>query len=392
MNPDARIREFLIAHGGPLYELQRRLGLIHEHALRTVPRAAVFVGLAWGVPLALSLVQGHALGPLEARPFLLDLGVGARFLVAVGLFVLMEQQVEEILRTTLVQFVRAPLIAPDSVAAAAAAVTRALKQRDSLIAEVICLAIAAVISIYSFLSVTNASTSWAVATSADGTAPTLAAWWCLFISSPIFWFLLLRELWRHLIWSILLRRIAALRLRLVSTHPDGMGGLGFVGLYPNAYGTFILAISCVLGAALAYDLMAGQLPANKYAVTMGAWLVIVLALFVYPLFAFYKPLARLKAETMNACGAQATRYNRAIERKLLGRNMAAPEESEGAGDPDVADPTKQFDATRKLSVFLIHRSALVPVSAAALLPLAAAGLTQLPYKDLLSIVKRFLLL
>lgn len=129
---------------------------------------------------------------------------------------------------------------------------------------------------------------------------------------------------------MLLRRIATLKLRLVSTHPDGLGGLGFIGLYPNAYATFILAISCVVGAALCY--------------------------------------------------------------KLLGRNVAAPNASEVAADQGAQDPTKQFDADRKLSICLVQRSALVPVSAAALLPLAAAGMTQLPFKDLLSIVKRFLLL
>lgn len=392
METDARIREFLIAHGGPFYELQQRLGLIREHALGAVPRAALFVGLAWGVPLVLSFMGGHALGPLASRPFLLDLGVWARFLVAISLFVLMERQVEESLRTTLAQFVRAPLIAPDSLADAAAAVTKALRQRDSRIAEAACLALAVIISIYSFFSITSSSTSWVVEASLDGRLPTLAAWWCLFISSPLFWFLLLRELWRHLVWSMLLRRFAALRLRLVSTHPDRMGGLGFVGLYPNAYATFILAMSCVLGAALAYELMGGQLPGDKYAFVMGAWLAVVLALFVYPLFAFHKPLSKLKAETLYACSAQATRYHRASERKLLGRNLAAPTEHEAAEDQDVPDPSKQFDTTRKLYVFLVHRSALVPVSAAAMLPLAAAGMTQLPYKELLSIVKRFLLL
>lgn len=101
MDADGRMRDFLIAHGGPFYELQLRLGLIHERALRAVFRAALFIGLASGVPLVLCFVQGHALGPLEARPFLLDVGVWARFVVAVGLFVLMERQVEESLRTKL---------------------------------------------------------------------------------------------------------------------------------------------------------------------------------------------------------------------------------------------------------------------------------------------------
>ena len=63
--PDDRSREldrFLIAHGGPFYDLQQRLGLLHERALNAGRRAALLVGIAWGVPLVLSAFSGHAVG------------------------------------------------------------------------------------------------------------------------------------------------------------------------------------------------------------------------------------------------------------------------------------------------------------------------------------------
>lgn len=43
--------DFLIARGGPYYDLQKRLGLLTERALNAGRRAAILVGLAWGVPL-----------------------------------------------------------------------------------------------------------------------------------------------------------------------------------------------------------------------------------------------------------------------------------------------------------------------------------------------------
>lgn len=58
----------------------------------------------------------------------------------------------------------------------------------------------------------------------------------------------------------------------------------------------------------------------------------------------------------------------------------------------IPDPSKVFATARKLSVLLVSRSALLPVSVAALLPLVAAGTTQLPIKEILGIAKRFLLL
>jgi len=128
---ESRINDFLLARGGPFYELQRQLGLLREDAFRAGPRAALFVALAWGVPLLLSLVSGSALGIRTESPYLLELNVWTRFFVAVGLFLLMERQIEERLRMLLLQFVRAPLLAPGSFKAAAVAVTRALKRRDA---------------------------------------------------------------------------------------------------------------------------------------------------------------------------------------------------------------------------------------------------------------------
>jgi hypothetical protein len=65
-DPLRRVDEFLIARGGPFYALQQRLGLLHERALHAGRRAALLVGLAWGVPLLLSAVAGHAIGPFQA--------------------------------------------------------------------------------------------------------------------------------------------------------------------------------------------------------------------------------------------------------------------------------------------------------------------------------------
>ena len=40
---EKKAREFMLAHGGPFYELQRRLGLLREDAFRAGSRALLFV-------------------------------------------------------------------------------------------------------------------------------------------------------------------------------------------------------------------------------------------------------------------------------------------------------------------------------------------------------------
>ena len=387
------IGDFLIARGGPYYDLQQRLGLLREGALHAGRRAVFLVGLAWGVLLVLSAIAGQAIGPSAARPFLLDFGAWARFFIAIGIFVLMERIVEERLRIHLSQFARAPLLAPGAMPAAAEAVVRALRRRDAWPAEIVCVVAAYAITLSgAVLLLEGDASSWLVTVTPDAAWLTPAGWWCALISSPLFWFLLLRWLWRHAVWGLLLHDVARLELRLVATHPDGTGGLAFVGQYPNAFAALVFAMSCVLGAAIARTLLQGEMSTATYGQLMAAWLVVVVVLFGTPLLAFTKPLRELKEKTLLAASAVATRHERAVERKLLARNMSAAGDAEAAAADDIPDTAKLYAAAKKLSTYLISRAAIVPVAAAALLPLVAAGATQLPVRELFKIARGLLLL
>ncbi|WP_457584234.1 hypothetical protein [Ensifer canadensis] len=389
---DLSAGEYLAAHGGPFYELQRRLGLLREHALKTGRRALLFVALAWLVPLLLGLPRSF-LSADAPGSYLGDLSVWGRFAIGVGAFVLAEQQVERGLHIKLGQFLKAPIVAPGSVPAFGDAVTVALARRDSRLAEAVCLGLALFAALFAYLNMhTSGVASWAVDVSGEGRRITAAGWWTIVVSQPLFVFLLLRGLWRHFVWAQLLRRIARLELRLVATHPDGNGGLSFLASYPNAYVLFIFGISAAIGAVIAKHLLQDSLSTTTFSMIATGWLVIVLVLFAYPLSAFSKPLGLLKERSLLMLGSQATCYHRSNERKILGTNVVAASTDEAQQAEDIADPTKQFETTRKLSAMLLSRTAVVPVAAAALLPIAAAGVTILPYKEVFTVLKKLLLL
>src|SRR5690606_22016234 len=306
-----------------------------------------------------------------------------------GIFVLMERLVEERLRAHLRQFARAPLIAPGSQPDAAEAVVQALRRRDARLPELACVALAYALTLSGvWLALGAEASSWLVSVGPEGARFTAAGWWCVLVSSPLFWFLLLRWLWRHAVWGLLLRDLAGLELRLVATHPDGAGGLAFIGQYPNAFAAFVFALSCVLGAAIARTLLQGDLTTAVYGQLMAAWLIVVMVLFGAPLSVFTRPLRQLKEATLLTASSVATTRERAAERALLGTNMSAASDAETTASDDVPDPSKLYAAARKLSTFLISRAALVPVAAAALLPLVAAGATQLPFRELLKVARR----
>jgi hypothetical protein len=380
------IIEYLASHGGPFYELQLRLGLLHKETLRVGRRAALFVALSWGVPLLLCLTQGVTAGALD---YLHDLGAWSRFFAATGLFILAEGQVEAGLRAKLAQLVRAPIIAPGSVAAAAEAVAGALRLRNSRAAEFVCAAIGFALSIGWLGHLIAAhSESWRVA----GGWPTLAGWWVILFSAPLFNFLLLRGLWRHFVWGLLLYRLSKLELRLVASHPDGNGGIAFLADFPNAYATFVLGLSVVGAVAVVRHVFEHGTSPTTFSLVTAIWLAIVLIIFTLPLLAFWAPLSELKERSLRTFGAQATGFQRQAEHTLLGRTIAADDPSEFAPERPVLDTGAQFATSNKLSTLLLNRKAVVPVGVAALAPFAIVGAKFLPYKEVVSILKKLLLL
>ncbi|RDJ12866.1 hypothetical protein [Rhizobium grahamii] len=390
IQPQDRL-EFLASHGGPFFALQRRLNLVHERNLHTGRRILVFVTVAWAIPLLLTLPTLTSETP-ALKAYLTDPGPWARFFVGIAAFLAAEQAVEAGLRRKLGQFVNAPLIAPASQGAAILALDKALARRNSALAEITCLAFAAVSAVLAFATFKQLpSTGWAATVAGEAHHLTLAGWWCVFISIPLFIFLFVRGIWRHLVWAGLLRSIARLDLRLVSTHPDGKGGLAFLGEYPNAYVLFVFGTSCGMAAAVAKHQMQADLSAATLTTIMAVWLLIVLAFFAYPLSAFSKPLAQLKDRTLLTLSALATTHQRAAERKSLGANVVARDTKEAEQTIDPVDLTKQYEQTRKLSSMLVNRNTLLPVAAAALLPFAIAGATRLPYKEVFSVLKKLLL-
>jgi hypothetical protein len=392
MNEDPTIESTRISRGGVFYKMQERLGLLKEDQLRPVSRALFFVVIAWAVPLVISIFEGKAFGSFAEMPFLLYLPVLSRFLVGVGLLIAMEPVVEHQLAGVLRPLLCPPLLAPGSQAAARSAAALAVRRRNSRLAEIACFAAACAFSVGAGFSLTAFSeTSWAFVADNGGQRYSYTALWCLWVSSPIYFFLLSRWMWRILIVTLLLRSIAALELRLTVTHPGGSGGIRFVGRFPNAYTLFVLALSCNLGAAIVEHLRTETITTTVYAAVMIAWVLITNGLLAFPALFFTKPLEDLKHRTLEVARARATRHQIALEHGVIEQSICGATDDEIRQAASVSDPTVIFKAAENMSTVLITRASILPISAAAVLPVFAAGATLLPLKDLFGVLRKLLL-
>ncbi len=70
--------------------------------------------------------------------------------------------------------------------------------------------------------------TWYATPSGEGVELSLAGMWFVYVSLPVFQFLLCRWYFRLLIWARFLWQVSRIPLSLVPTHPDRVGGLGFL--------------------------------------------------------------------------------------------------------------------------------------------------------------------
>lgn len=381
--------DFLIARGGPFYELQARLRLLHEHNLAAGRRALLFAAVAWLTLALLSLAQGTALGTIDQRPFLLDFSAYARFLLAIAVFVLMEPIAERRLRQLIEHFVDSGLIAQRQLPAAARALVVALERRNSRLAEIVALGVAYLLSFAVVTANLMAPGSWIVA-SGDTASLSLAGWWYLLVSEPFFLFLVVRWLWRFVVWGRLLYDLARLDLQLAVTHPDRVGGLGFISQYPPVFSAFVFALSCVFAAAAAKAILVAGVDFHLFLYVMAGWLVLMIGLFLSPLVAFMGPLGRFKKHAVLEYSALASRANRATEQRWVGR---AADETDAAEAPaSRGDLAAGYEAARKMSTLPWSKESILPLAGAVLGPMIAVGATQLPFAELIKFASRLMVL
>jgi hypothetical protein len=391
MTDDPTIEAVKISRGGLYYEMQARVGLVKDDQLRPVSRALLFVLIAWAVPLVISVFEGNAFGNFSDMPFLLHLPVLSRFLVGIVLLIAMEPIAEAQLATVLRPLLGPPLLAPGAKAAATSAAALAVRRRNSRLAEIVCFAVACGCSVGAGVGLSDFDEhSWAFISGSGGERFSYTALWCLWVSSPIYFFLVARWVWRIVIVALFLKSIAGLELRLTVTHPDGNGGIGFLAGFPNAYTLFVLTLSCNLGAAIAEHLNAQTITTTIFTAVMITWVLITNGLLALPALFFTKPLENLKQRTLEVAQAQATRHQIVKEHDVFEVSICDATDDEINQAASLADPSVIFNAARNLTTVLIQRSSLLPISAAAVLPVFAAGATQLPLKDLFQILRKLL--
>ena len=317
----AEAQPLQLFEGGPLWRLLVSTRLVDPPRKLLLRRIIALIALTWLPLVLLSAVAGTAVGNRVEMPLIRDLGVYVRFLLAVPLLVLGEVLLHAAVGAVLRYLEMSGIVPPQEAPRLAAILAQGRRRRDSLVVELLLLAIAfggAVLAFSSVHELFNGLSSWRMQPESDGSAAlTRAGWWYAAISVPLFQFLVLRWLWRLAIWTGVLRAIARLDLGLVASHPDHAGGLGFVSIGQLGFAAFLFAINAVISASIANSVWyGGQTLSAERAIIIGA-IVISLLLVITPLIVFRGALARAKRLGRLRYGVLASHHGRYFEKRWL---------------------------------------------------------------------------
>jgi hypothetical protein len=266
-----------------------------------------------------------------------------------------------------------------------AALASAFRLRNSLLAEVLLLALVYAVGVLIvWRRYTQLDTStWYASVSDGGSSLSPAGMWYAYVSLPIFQFLLLRWYFRLLVWIRFLWQVSRIDLTLVPTHPDQLGGLGFLSHTVYAFSVLLLAHGAMLSAQIANRIFFVGAALTDFKVEIAVLAAFLMCVVFGPLLVFTPQLAQAKRGGLNEYGTLAERYVRDFDGKWLRGGAPQGEPLLGSADiQSLADLGNSFAVVRTMRLAPITRDAVLVLAGCVLVPLAPLLLPVMPVEQL----------
>ncbi len=391
--------DFSLVLGGPLFQLLMRLGLTTPNLDFLKKRIICITLFAWLPLFFLSLIEGRAWAnpwTIQGVPFLFDFESQARFLVALPLLIGAELLVHKHVRLMVGQFIDRDIITEKILPSFKELIATAMKMRNSIIAELILLLLAFAagqyiwntVSVLESVASAGSMGSWYAVTDSSGTHPTLAGYWYIFMSRPLFQFIAYRWYYRIFIWTWFLWRTSRLELNLIPTHPDRACGLGFLALSSILFAPLIMAHGVLFSGIIANAILFAGAKLTSFFTLILSVVLFVQMIILGPLFVFTPSLLRAKRAGLRDYGILASRYVEEFDLKWIRGGAAVDERLIGTSDlQSLADLANSFQVVRDIRWVPFDKDTVIQAILFVLIPMLPLVLTMISLEE---IIKKFL--
>ena len=378
--------DFSLVLGGFLFQFFRRAHLTGNAGQLLRRRIIAITLIAWLPLLTLSVISGNSWGESVQLPFLIDIEMHIRFLIALPLLVFAELIVHQRLRPLVTLFIERGLIPPHSREQFDKAIESAMRLRNSVVIELLLIAVVYVFGIL-FIWRTQIAldiSSWYALELNGQRHLTPAGWWLSLISLPLFQFLLLRWYFRLFIWTRFLWQVSKIPLSLIPTNPDRACGLGFLTEVCYVFLPLLLAQGVLLAGMLCERIFFKAATLSEFKTEIVGMVVLILVSILGPLLVFMPQLLVAKREGLQEYGTLAEGYVREFDLKWLHPKVLTAEPFIGSNDiQSLADLSTSFDIIKGVRPFPFNLQNVIYLCVFTLLPVAPLLLTMFSVEDLL---------
>jgi hypothetical protein len=384
---------FSLVRGGPLYRFWRRIGLAGDAPELLGRRIVVLAALAWVPLFLLSFIEGQFWGGSVPLPFLHDFELHIRLLLAMPLLLAAEPFVHGRLQVTVRQFTDRGLVSDETRGQFDAAMTNAMRLRDSTVAELLILAFVygvGVLFIWRSQALLHV-TAWYGTPMGEHQQPSMAGWWLRCISVPMFQFLLFRWYFRLFIWARFLWQVSRINLRLLPTHPDRCAGLAFLSGVGDTFSPVAMAHGALVAGIIANRIYFNGATLLDFKPDLAGVAVVMLLMILAPLLVFSPALESARRKGVREYGSLAGRYVREFDQKWL-RDKTQPSEPL-IGNSDIqslADIGTSFSVVKEMTILPFSVKTVSKVAVVTLAPVAPLLLTMIPLEELIDRVLKVL--
>jgi hypothetical protein len=383
--------EFSLVLGGPLYQLYLRTKLSTPPLGLLRRRVLIIPLICWAPLLILAVIAGQALGGVSV-PFLLDVEVHARFLVAVPLLIIAELIVHQRLVIVVRQFIERDIIAAEHRARFEKVLASTMRLRNSVLFEAVLLVFCFTVAhwIWRERFALTVSTWYAAKVSGEMSL-SKAGYWYAFVSLPIFRFLLFRWYFRIFLWYQFLWRVRGLPLQLNLYHPDRAAGLGFLAGSISAFSPVLLAQTTLISAAMADRIWHTGARLTDFKVEIAGALLFLMLVVLVPLTFFAAQLERAHRAAKREFGILSSKYVDSFRNKWVQHQADNSEPLIGTPDlQSLADLGNSFKTVTEGGLFPFSKGALTRLLGTLVLPLLPLILTVIPLKEVVSWIVKLL--
>jgi len=366
--------EVSLVRGGPYYRAQKALGLIRTNQWNLGRRVAFLLAVGW-LPLFVITVL---LNPQGLLSLIREYRLHARMLLAVPALLVGEVLMESRFRAVMAHIRQAGLLDASGLTHIDGVIAKLIHWRDSLLPETAILLLLISHSVTSYRSLVD-TVPWLGRVSGSEVHLTAAGWYAIVVSASIFQFLLGLALWKWLLWTYFAFKLSKCNLKLLATHPDQHGGLGFLGLTSSAFAPIAFSATAVIASTWRNDILYHGAHLMDFKLD-GIVLIVLIALVALGPLAFFAPrLAETRRKGILQYGILGQIHSTDFHEKWI--QHRAGHEAEFLRAPEsstLADYGQAYEKIESMNVFLVDKSSLYTLAAAIVIPALPMILAQVP--------------